>query len=873
MTLEDIAASGSETAPPTPQTPANTTPRRAPGTPRVTRDLPAMPPVEPAADAVALPEAPPPRPGGREQGNGETAPTKARRASPAEPPPASDGLSNGHARGSPGYQTVQAGFGAGADVTIPLGGPGYAPVGTRANFHRRRRRYLLYVRRSARARQAARSLGLARAVMAIVVAIAALVAVVTSGAVSAGAGYYQVRAADIAALNRTVAAKDSVRVYDANGILLYEFADSGVQHSVPLAKIPVAVINATIAIEDHSFWDNQGVDFNSIVRAAYTNVVQHRISQGGSTITQQLIKQNVLNSNESFERKIKEAILAFGMTTQGVFSKRQIIEMYLNSIPYGQEAYGVDAAARAYFGYTDDTDTGVSAAQRLDLAQAAMLAGIPQNPNLNNPLLYPQHAHDRQVEVLRNMVELGYTTQSQADTAAAESLKPGFFKPQPAPKNLAPHFVNFVRDQLEQMVESGQLRNLSRSGLNVYTTLDLDLQNHVQDAIKQHLYGDDRDDYVGHRFIRDDHLTNSAAIIADHHTGAIKVMLGSVDYYSDKIDGQFNVATQGYRGPGSSFKPIVYATAFSKGWFPAMTVSDMPTVFWDEGQNRVYKPLNFNNHQFEGNITLRKALQWSLNIPAVKVMQYAGVEDVQRNAMRMGIRKWEGQWGLSSVLGSLDVTLYDMTQAYTVFANEGKYIPMYSIDHITDGASSVLFQHREVLPVQVLSPQVAYMVTSVLSDNPSRAGDFGTCSPLYLDPSRDDCFAHNGDSPNAWPAAAKTGTGQDFRDDWTLGYTMDYTMGVWAGNNDHTPMVRIDGITGAAPTWYRSLLYAEQKLPKRAFPTPSGMQKATYTSNGVTSSDWFLAGPLPPPNIGNSGPTVVPCIVYHDDPNNPWDFC
>ena len=293
---------------------------------------------------------------------------------------------------------------------------------------------MLYVRRSARARQTARSMGAARAAMAVVVAIAALVTVVTSGAVSAAAGYYQVRAADIAALNRTVAAKDSVRVYDANGVLLYEFADSGVQHSIPLAKIPVTVINATVAVEDHSFWENQGVDFTSIVRAAYTNVVQHGISQGGSTITQQLIKQNVLNSNESFERKIKEAILAFGMTTQGVFSKRQIIEMYLNSIPYGQEAYGIDAAARSYFGYTDDNDSGLSAAQHLDLAQASMLAGIPQNPNLNNPLLHPQHAHDRQVEVLRNMVEQGYITQEQADQAAAESLKPDFFKPQPAPK-------------------------------------------------------------------------------------------------------------------------------------------------------------------------------------------------------------------------------------------------------------------------------------------------------------------------------------------------------------------------------------------------------------------------------------------------------
>ena len=235
------------------------------------------------------------------------------------------------------------------------------------------------------------------------------------------------------------------------------------------------------------------------------------------------------------------------------------------------------------------------------------------------------------------MVEQGYITQKQADQAACGVAAAQLLQPTAAHQESRAALRQLYPRPAQTDGADRPTRNLSRSGLNVYTTLDLDLQNHVQRRIKQHLYGDDRDDYVGHHFIRDDHLTNSAAIIADHHTGAIKVMLGSVDYYSDKIDGQFNVATQGYRGPGSSFKPIVYATAFSKGWFPAMTVSDMPTVFWDEGQNRAYKPLNFNIDQFEGNITLRKALQYSLNIPAVKVMQYAGIDDVERNAMRMGI--------------------------------------------------------------------------------------------------------------------------------------------------------------------------------------------------------------------------------------------
>ncbi|MBF6589198.1 MAG: transglycosylase domain-containing protein [Ktedonobacterales bacterium] len=736
---------------------------------------------------------------------------------------------------------------------------------------RRRRHYIFYVRRMSRSRQAARSVTVTRAAWISVVALAVVALSSFTATLGLAASYYQSQTNSIAALSRTVAARDSLRIFDSRGVLLYELKNAGAQHSISLAQIPVTVVNATVAIEDRTFWVNQGVDVLSIIRAAVANYNGRRITQGASTITQQLVKRNILNSNETFDRKVREAILAIGMTTQGVYTKRQIMQIYLNSIPYGQEAYGIDAAAQAYFSYQDDPATGETAAQRLDLAQAAMLSGIPQNPNTNNPLLHPKAAHERQRVVLDSMVTYGYITRAQANAAYAEAGKPNFFNPQQKEQNLAPHFVAFIQTQISNMIAAGQL-DLSRSGLNIYTTLDLDMQNNVQQAMKNHLYGNDLDDYGGGGLIRNDNVTNSAAIIANQHDGSIKVLLGSVDYYSTRIDGKFDVATQGFRGPGSSFKPIVYSAAFEKGWFPAMTVADQPTVFWDQGQDKPYKVLDFNPNKFFGTVTLRQALQFSLNIPAVKVMQYVGVDEARRNAMRMGINTWEGSWGLSSVLGSLDVRLYDMVQAYTVLANYGQYIPLHSINTITDSSGDVLYQYRTPRPVQVLSPQVAYMLTSILSDNPARIGEFGPCSPLYLD-EKADCQAYGGNSPNARPAATKTGTGQNFWDDWTMGYTMDYTMGVWAGNNNHTPMRRIDGVTGAAPIWYNSMLYAERNLPKTPFPVPTGLRLATYTTSGITSRDWFLAGPLPVANIGNTGPATPPCITLTEDPQNPWNYC
>ena len=735
-------------------------------------------------------------------------------------------------------------------------------------WSRKRRRYSMFVKRSVRARQNARSASIARAAWATTIVIAALIIAVLTTVIGAAATYYRAELGLIKGLQQTVSSKDSVRIYDDKGVLLYEFDDYGAQHSISVTHIPVTVVNATVAIEDHDFWVNNGVDFTSIVRAAATDLKSNSITQGGSTITQQLVKTQLLqDSRTDFTRKLREAILAVGITSTGEYTKQQIMEMYLNSIPYSDTAYGIDAAAHEYFNYSDDPATGMSAAQHLDLAQASMLAGIPQNPNTNDPLKHPAHALQRQVEVLASMVKYGYITQAQMNQAVAEARKPNFYHPVTTEQNLAPHFVYFVKQQLEDMINTGQLQGLSRSGLNVYTTLDLDLQNHTQQFMKDHLYGSDRAGYPPYPLIQDSNLTNAAAVMAQQSTGDIKVMLGSVDYYSTKIDGKFDVSTQGYRQPGSAFKPIAYATAFEKGWFPALAITDLPTAFWDEGQQKAYKPLDFNPPEFRGELSLRTALQWSLNIPAVKTMQFAGVDAVRQNAIRMGITKWTNSWGLSSVLGSLDVTPYEMAQAYTVFANYGQFIPLHAINQITDSAGNVLFQYHVPKPIQVMDPRIAFMITNILSDNASRAGDFGICSPLYLYNDYygqywNECLAQGGHPTDAWPAAAKTGTGQNFTDDWTMGYTMNYTLAVWAGNNNNTPMVDIDGVTGAAPIWHNAMFYAMKNLPRTQFPVPSGMLKAHYCSDQVCTTDWFLNGAEPPQGLtAGTVNATLPCIT------------
>jgi penicillin-binding protein 1A len=728
-----------------------------------------------------------------------------------------------------------------------------------------RRHYAAYLlMRGARKRRQAAQRAHTQATWGGMAGLLLLIIGVLVFSVRAAVTYLQTEDPMLAALQHTVAARDSVRVYDSRGVLLFQFNRAGAQHSVPLAQVPSVVVNATIATEDHDFWSNQGVDFRAIARAAYTDATAGQIQEGASTITQQLIKQNVLTSDPTFTRKIQEVVLALGLTAQGTFSKAQILQMYLNSIPYGPTTYGIDAAATTYFSYTDNPNTGETAAQHLDLAQATMLAGIPKSPAYDDPLTGPDgfaHARARQLVVLVSMVQQGYVTQAQANAAWQEAGQPHFFHPQFTTPDLAPHFVDYIEQQLDQMVSAGQLhvapgQDIARTGLDVYTTLDLDLQNHVQQYMLDHLCGTDLNDYPGspNRYIRDDNVTNTAAVIADQHTGAIRVLLGSMDYYGNKtchpgVNGQFDVATQGYRGPGSSFKPIDYATAFQMGWGPGTIVHNEPTTFWDPGSG-AYKPHDADNHHLAANMTVRNALQLSQNIPAVETMQFAGIQNVEHNAELWGIQDWQGVWGLSSAIGSLDVHPIDMVQVYTVFANYGLYIPLHAIDRITDPAGNTMFQYQQPKPVRVLSQQAAFLLTSILSDNPSRIPEFNVCSPMYLDPSVGDCYDYHGNSPHVWPAAAKTGTGDDLTNDWTMGYTMDYTMGVWVGNNDFSPMQWVDGVTGAAPIWYHSMLYAERSLPQRAFPVPSGVRFGSVKSDGIRTTDWYITSQTPP----NPGP-------------------
>jgi membrane peptidoglycan carboxypeptidase len=347
---------------------------------------------------------------------------------------------------------------------------------------------------------------------------------------------------------------------------------------------------------------------------------------------------------------------------------------------------------------------------------------------------------------------------------------------------------------------------------------------------------------VGKRYIRQDNVTNAAAVLVDQHTGAIRVLLGSlgaggVPTCHSGGASQFDVAIQGYRQPGSSFKPIVYATAFEEGWSPASIVHNEPTTFHDPGSG-VYQPHDADTHHLAPKMTVRNALQLSQNIPAVETIQSVGVQNVERNAQRWGLHSWQGVWGLSSAIGSLDVHPIDLIQVYTVFANQGLYIPLHTIERITISTGNTAYQYSPPPPQRVLSAQAAFLLTSVLSDNPAREPEFNVCSPMYLDPSPADCLAFHGNSPHVWPAAAKTGTADDLTNDWTVGYTMDYTMGVWVGNNNNTPMQWVDGVTGAAPIWYHSMLDAEAGLPQRPFPVPPGVHRATVTQDGIRTTDW-----------------------------------
>jgi 1A family penicillin-binding protein len=586
----------------------------------------------------------------------------------------------------------------------------------------------------------------------------------------------------------------STKIYDRNGGLLYEIFDpyGGKRTVVPIDRISPHVLNAVIATEDANFYRHPGFDPLSILRALWYDIMEQRIVSGGSTITQQLVKTLFLTPEVNLKRKITEAVLAAEITRR--YTKDDILEIYLNEINYGNLAYGIEAAAETYFDKN---------AASLDLAESAFLAGLPQAPALYDPYAHFDAAKKRQRVVLQLMVEQGYITPAQGEAAALQELN---LIP-PRYGLIAPHFVAYVRELLEQKYG---VEVLYRGGFQVYTTLDPQMQEIAQRAVSEHIA----------QVRESSDASNGALVALDTRTGEILAMVGSADFNDTTIDGQVNVALR-LRQPGSSIKPITYLTAFEMGWTPATMILDMETEFPD-GFNEPYKPTNYDGKE-HGPVSVRTALANSYNIPAVKALEFVGIKNMLETAHRLGMASLNRpDYGLSLTLGGGDVTLLEMAGAYQTFANNGVRMPPTPIRRIVDGKGHVIESLDANRGEQVISPQHAYLITHILSDNKARLPAFGPGNLLEI----------------GRPAAAKTGTTDDYRDGWTVGYTPDLVVGVWVGNSKNTPMKRLPGVRAAGPIWNRFMKEALDGTPVKEFTRPAGIATAEVcTLSGEAPSD------------------------------------
>jgi len=593
-------------------------------------------------------------------------------------------------------------------------------------------------------------------------------------------------------IDRRVA--ESTKIYDRTGEhLLYEIHGEERRTNIKLDQVSQHLINATIATEDQDFYKHYGVDFRGIARAIYKDVISREKLQGGSTITQQLIKNSILTSERTFTRKIKEIILA--IETEQKFSKNEIMEMYLNQIPYGSNAYGIEAAAQTFF---------EKSAKDLSISEAALLAGLPKATTYYSPYgAHPEALELRYKNIINQMKGEGYINEEEAKEAKeTEILK----EIKPFVEDIkAPHFVMYVRQQLVD--EFGE-EEIEKGGLKVYTTLNYDMQLIAEDAVKK-----------GAEENSENHNAKNAALVAiDSKSGQVLSMVGSKDYFNIEEDGNVNVAISPYRQPGSSFKPFVYAAAFDKGYTPNTILFDVETNFGKDGSGKDYVPQNYN-YRFSGPATIRESLARSLNIPAVKTLYLTGIEDSVQMAQNLGITTLNdpGGYGLSLVLGTGEVKLLDMVSAYSVFANDGKRNPQTTILKIEDSKGDILKEFKKD-EKQILKAEIARNINSILSDNVARIPTFGSKSELYL---------------GKRPVAAKTGTTSDYKDGWTIGYTPSLVAGVWAGNNKGEKMKKGGGITVAAPIWndFMSRVLALDPIEKFIIPEKIKTDKAVLNGN------------------------------------------
>lgn len=582
----------------------------------------------------------------------------------------------------------------------------------------------------------------------------------------------------------------TTKIYDRQSRLLYEIYSGENRTIIPLSAIPAYLKETTISVEDKDFYRHQGFNLQSILRAAKENLFNHKL-QGGSTLTQQLIKSALLTPEVTLRRKVKELVLAFW--AERLYSKDQILEMYLNQVPYGGTAWGVEAASQTYFGKN---------VKDLSLAESALLAGLPAAPTSYSPFgAHPELAKARQEEVLRRMAEDGYITPEGAQKAREEKLS---FAPQRT--NIrAPHFVMYVK---EELVKKYGQRMVEQGGLSVKTTLDLELQENVEEIVKNDVEN-----------LKNLSVGNGAALITNPVTGEILAMIGSKDYFTKDYDGNVNV-TLSLRQPGSAIKVVNYASALQNGFTPATILDDSPVTYRIPG-SPPYSPVNYDD-RFHGKLPLRYALGNSYNVPAVKVLSQIGVKKMVEAGRQMGITSWEDEarFGLSLTLGGGDVTMMDMAKVYGVLAAGGQRVDLNPILEIKDSRGIVLAK-KGSSSVQVLPPGVAFLLSHILADNQARSAAFGPSSALFIP-------GHT--------VSVKTGTTNEKRDNWTIGYTPSLVVVVWVGNNDNSPMhpTLTSGITGAAPIWRKIIDLLLEGQPDEPWPKPEDVTEVKICSlNGL----------------------------------------
>lgn len=579
----------------------------------------------------------------------------------------------------------------------------------------------------------------------------------------------------------------STRIYDRTGeILLYDFSQDIKREIVPFDKISDYAKNATIAIEDKDFYSHNGFVLSSFLRAVMVNLTTLSFSQGGSTITQQVVKNSILTKDKTPTRKLKELILALKL--EKVLSKEEILSLYLNEIPYGGAIYGIEEAAEHFFG---------KSASDLTLAESAYLASLPKAPTYYSP--YGSHLEDlenRKNVVLREMLGNGLITQEKYDAALNERVA---FKPREESGSIkAPHFVFFVVDELVKKYGEDAVQN---SGWKVVTTLDYSIQLEAEALAKK--YGE-----INQRTFN---ANNNAIVVMDPKTGEILAMSGSRNYFDKDIGGNFNAAT-GHRQPGSAFKPFIYSVLLNKGYTDQTVLFDAPIQFSSScaqdnftTDDKCYSPVNYDD-RFRGPITMRSALAQSINVPAVEAIYLAGVDDSISLAQNLGIESLteKNTYGLSLVLGGGAVSLLDMAASYSVFANDGIRNPYTAILWVEDNQSNVIDRHIP-FPQRVLPEQTARTISSILSDNNARTPGYGANSPLYISDS----------------VAVKTGTSNDYRDAWIIGYAPNLTIGAWVGNNDNSPMEKKVAGLIVSPLWRELMDKVLPALPRESFIPPA----------------------------------------------------